>query len=332
MEEKKLSEFLKEKGAYESFIENCLNDEGTIKDLSTGNASSVGIYYGFTWNRTPQGEDFWDELYTKSLKFDIIHDMDEILYKEYERRNMKESSEQNPITKDIIENDEVENIKQNFQTITLNGIEYYLVPKKEAPLLTLNDLRDIGLSDEDLIANGYSEEDLRKEPREKHLKRKFEQGNGQYEVLFKEKKSDKWEFCYRPNDLTWIKDCDYILIKKEHKEIIEAYLKDTSIKIQFRWYDEDWMLLDDFIENYDEDMQLRVSKKEFEPFTLNIEVKTLDEAKSLWNRFNLNYNTLCRALCNLYNIEFENRISTHKYWTQIDDILKDFGEVPDVKP
>jgi hypothetical protein len=257
--------------------------------------------------------------------------MDEVLYKEYERRNMKESSEQNPITKDIVENN-AETTKQEYQIVTLDGVDYYLVPKKEAPLLTLNDLRDIGLSDEDLIANGYSEEDLRKEPREKHLKRKFEENKGKYEVLFKEKNSSDWSFCYRPNDLTWRKDCDYILIKKEHKEIIEAYLKDTSIKIQFRWYDEDWMLLDDFIENYDEDMQLRVSKKEFEPFTLNIEVKTLDEAKSLWNRFNLNYNTLCRALCNLYNIEFENRISTHKYWTQIDDILKDFGEVPDVKP
>ena len=167
---------------------------------------------------------------------------------------------------------------------------------------------------------------------EKHLKRKFKEGMGQYEVLFKEKKSDNWEFCYRPNDLSWRKDWDYKLIKKEHKEIVKAYLQDNSLKIQYRWYDEDWMLLDDFIENYDEDMQLRIAKKEFEPFTLNIEVNTLDEAKSLWDRFNLNYNTLCRALCNLYNVEFENRISTHKYWTQIDDILKDFGEVPDVKP
>jgi hypothetical protein len=163
------------------------------------------------------------------------------------------------------------------------------------------------------------------------LKRKFKEGNGQYEVLFKEKKSKDWSFCYRPNDLSWRKDWDYKLIKKEHKEIVEAYLKDNALKIQYRWYDEDWMLLDNFIENYDENMQLRVAKKDFEPFTLNIEVNTLDEAKSLWNRFNLNYNTLCRALCNLYNVEFENRISTHKYWTQIDDILKDLGEEPNVK-
>ena len=68
-------------------------------------------------------------------------------------------------------------------------------------------------------------------------------------------------------------------------------MQDNSLKIEYRWHDEDWMLLDDFIENYDENMQLRIAKKEFEPFTLNIEVNTIDEAKSLWNRFNINYNT-----------------------------------------
>jgi hypothetical protein len=293
-----------------------LNDENTLQDFEEGNLSNIEINNGFTWAETSEGDEYWSKKYEESWRLNIIHDMDEVLYKEYERRNMKESSEQNPITKDIVENGEAETTKQEFQTITLNGIEYNLIPTNIS----------VGY-----IANFY-DKDMKAETTEEYLKRKFKEGNGQYEVLFKEKKSKDWSFCYRPNDLTWRKDCDYILIKKEHKEIIEAYLKDTSIKIQFRWYDEDWMLLDDFIENYDEDMQLRVSKKEFEPFTLNIEVNTIDEAKSLWNRFNLNYNTLCRALCNLYNVEFENRISTHKYWTQIDDILKDFGEVPDVNP
>ena len=352
MEEKKLSEFLKENGAYESFIENCLNSDETIELILNKSLNGLGIFLGFMWKDTPQGIRYWDILFNKSCELNIIYDMDEILYKEYEKRNMKESSEQNPISKDIVEENSTEDTKQEFQSITLNGVEYHLIPKEvsvgylkgwydkdikvetteESPLLTLNDLRDIGLSEKDLMENGFSEEDLRKDSREEYLKRKFEENKGKYEVLFKEKKSKEWSFCYRPCDLSWRKDWDYKLIKKEHKEIIEAYLKDTDLKVHYRWYDEDWMLLDDFIENYDEDMQLRIVKKEFEPFTLNIEVNTLDEAKSLWNRFNLNYNTLCRALCNLYNIEFENRISTHKYWTQIDDILKDFGEVPDVKP
>ena len=147
MKEKKLSEFLKENGAYESFIENCLNDENTLQDFGEGNLSNIEINSGFTWAETSEGAEYWSKKYEESWRLNIIHDMDEVLYKEYEKRNMKESSEQNPITKDIVENgeeDKAEDTKQEFQTITLNGIDYYLIPKTESPLLTLNDLRDVG--------------------------------------------------------------------------------------------------------------------------------------------------------------------------------------------
>lgn len=314
MVEKKLSEFLKENGAYESFIENCLNDGNTLQYIEDCSLSNIGIGNGFTWVDTPQGFIYWENLMDKFCELNIINDMDEILYKEYERRNMKESSEQNPITKDIVENDGVENIKQEFQTITLNGIEYNLIPKEIS----------VGY-----IANFY-DKDMKAETTEEYLKRKFNEGNGQYEVLFKEKKSKDWSFCYRPNDLTWRKDWDYKLIKKEHKELIEVYLKDTSLKIQYRWHDEDWMLLDDFIKNYDENMQLRIYKKEFEPFTLNIEVKTLDEAKSLWNRFNLTNSSICEVSDNYYGVDVKD--DSYVYWKQLDNILKDLGEEPDVKP
>ena len=147
MKEKKLSEFLKENGAYESFIENCLNDSDTLQYVVDYNLSDIGIFMGFIWKVTSEGEDYWSKICDKLYTFSIIYDMDEILYKEYEKRNMKESSEQNPITKDIVENgeeDKAEDTKQEFQTITLNGIDYYLIPKTESPLLTLNDLRDVG--------------------------------------------------------------------------------------------------------------------------------------------------------------------------------------------
>lgn len=145
----------------------------------------------------------------------------EILYREYERRNGKDSSEQNSITKEIVENGEVENTKQEFQTITLNGLEYHLIPKE--------------------ISVGY-------------------------------------------------------------------------------------------IADYNEDIQLRVAKKEFEPFTLNIEINTLDEAKSLWNRFNLNYISLCEAMqSKYYKVESQNTINDMGYWKQLDNVLKDLGEKPDVK-
>ena len=29
--------------------------------------------------------------------------------------------------------------------------------------------------------------------------------------------------------------------------------------------------------------------------------------------------------------QFENRLKTHKYWNQLDNVLKNFGEEPDVK-
>ena len=108
MKEKKLSEFLKENGAYESFIENCLNDENTLRKIVDYNLSNIGIFSGFTWAETSEGDEYWSKKYEESWRLNIIHDMDEILYKEYEKRNMKEISEQNPIPKYIVEND-VEN-------------------------------------------------------------------------------------------------------------------------------------------------------------------------------------------------------------------------------
>ena len=333
MEEKRLSEFLKENGAYESFIENCLNDEDTLQYVVDYNLSNIGIFMGFIWKATSEGEDYWSKICDKLGELNIRYDMDEILYKEYEKRNMKESSEQNPITKDIVENDEE--------------------VKTESPLLTLNDLRDVGLSEKGLLENGYSEEDLRKEPYEEYLKRKFETNIGQYEVLFKEKKSNDWMFCYRPNDLSWGKDWDYKLIKKEHKEIFETYIKDRNIKIEFTnkvskdininieftnkvSKDADiktiWYVEEDLIENYYEEYTYRIVVKEFKPFTLNIEVNTVDEAKSLWNRFNLGYVSLCEAMqSEHYEVEFKNRLNEYKYWKQIDNLLKDLGEEPDVK-
>lgn len=300
---------MKENGAYGSFIENCLNDEDTLQSIAGYDLPNIEINNGFTWVETSEGVDYWDNLFNKSCELNIIPDMDEILYKEYEKRNTKESSEQNPITKYIIEDDREITLPE-FQTITLNGVDYHLVPKE--------------------VSIEYK--DIEAETTEEHLKRKFKENKDIYEVLFKEKKSNDWSFCYRPLDLSWRKDWDYKFIKKEHKEIIEAYLKDNTLKVQYRWHDEAWMLLDDFIENYDEDMQLRIAKKEFEPFTLNIKINTIDEAKSLWNRFNLNYGTLCEAThSDYYNVEFENRLGTHKYWNQIDNVLKDFGEEPDAE-
>ena len=60
-----------------------------------------------------------------------------------------------------------EEIKQEFQTITLNGIEYNLIPKEIS----------VGY-----IMNWY-DKDMKVETIEEYLKRKFEEGNGKYEGL-----------------------------------------------------------------------------------------------------------------------------------------------------
>lgn len=101
-------------------------------------------------------------------------------------------------------------------------------------------------------------------------------------------KDNKWELCDQDYKEIFRGSNSIKLIKKEHSVILKAYLKDKDIKTEYRWHDEPWMELEgDFIENYDENMQLRKVKKEFKPFTLNIEVNSLNDLKSLLNRFNL---------------------------------------------
>ena len=168
-----------------------------------------------------------------------------------------------------------------------------------------------------------NEEDLRKLDRLELLNQKHKEDT--YVFIIKDcmvkgnwKKFDSSDFK---------KDSHYKYFHISHEEILQRFLRDNTLKIQYRWHDEDWMLLEDFIENYDENMQLRITKKEFKPFTLGVEVNTLDEAKSLWNRFNLNYHSLCEAMSSEhYKVECEKRIPTYKYWKQLDNILKDLGE------
>ena len=86
MEEKRLSEFLKENDAYESFIENCLNDGATLQSIKDYSLSNISIFSGFTWAETSEGKDYWSKIYDKFLELNIIHDIDEILYKEFEKK------------------------------------------------------------------------------------------------------------------------------------------------------------------------------------------------------------------------------------------------------
>lgn len=160
------------------------------------------------------------------------------------------SKKENTIKEEPVELKESED-----KILTLNGKRYKLVPIEEEESL-----------DEISI-----------------IKEKYKSGN----YIAIRLKDNKWELCDQDYKENFRGSSSIKLIKKEHRDILEAYLKD-NVKIEYRWYDEPWMVLEgDFIENYDENMQLRKVKKEFKPFTLNIEVNSLNDLKSLLNRFNL---------------------------------------------
>jgi hypothetical protein len=91
MEEKKLSEFLKENNAYGSFVEysvesflKCLDWYKVFK--SENNTISLGNI--FIWEDTKEGQNYWRNL-KSNLPEPIEYDMDEIIFAEVERRIMK---------------------------------------------------------------------------------------------------------------------------------------------------------------------------------------------------------------------------------------------------
>ena len=91
MEEKKLSEFLKENNAYGSFVEysvesflKCLDWYKVFK--SENNTISLGNI--FIWEDTKEGQNYWRNL-KSNLPKTIEYDMNEIVFAEVERRIMK---------------------------------------------------------------------------------------------------------------------------------------------------------------------------------------------------------------------------------------------------
>ena len=93
------------------------------------------------------------------------------------------------------------------------------------------------------------------------IKEKYKSGN----YIAIRLKDNIWELCdqdYKENFRGSRGSNNIKLIKKEHSGILKAFLKDKDIKTEYRWYDEPWMELEgDFIENYDENMQLRIAPK-----------------------------------------------------------------------
>ena len=92
---KTLSEYLKENNAYESFIENSvedfLNDIDVYNEIKKDSeeGSSIGLGSAFNWIYTKQGREYWSNLY-KNIPENLIYDMDEMIFAEVDKRLSKE--------------------------------------------------------------------------------------------------------------------------------------------------------------------------------------------------------------------------------------------------
>lgn len=186
----------------------------------------------------------------------------------------------------------------NEDIITLNGKKFKLIPVEE--------------DNEDKLSE---------------IKNKFKTGS--YYVMFKQKCVNSWDFCYRPKDLTWRRDFDYKLIHIIHKDFLEEYIKDKSIKLEFNYNPlckhNKWIPIEgDFIDNYNENYYYRIIRN-FEPFIFKIKVETLDDLKSLINRFNLSdtqiKNTLKEGKSTVYDVQ--SNVDFGEYLKLI-EIMKDY--------
>lgn len=57
----KLYKFLKEKGVYKQFVENCKNQRKE-SNIFKGYKNAFGIGSAFIWKETPEGYAFWDKI------------------------------------------------------------------------------------------------------------------------------------------------------------------------------------------------------------------------------------------------------------------------------
>lgn len=73
------------------------------------------------------------------------------------------------------------------------------------------------------------------------------------------------------------------------------------------------------------------AKKEFKPFELKIQVNTIDELKSLWNRFVTSNNEIYKIRGTFYKVKEQESNNFFETWNYLDDILYEFGETPDIK-
>lgn len=93
------------------------------------------------------------------------------------------------------------------------------------------------------------------------LKEKY--NSGDYICIAKLHKHHNWEL---PKVFKWNQYNYYKLIHKKHKEILDAYLADNSVEIEYEFDEEThcnagWYIVDDFIDTYKEHRNYRLKQQ-----------------------------------------------------------------------
>lgn len=63
----KLYKFLKEKGVYKQFVDNCKKQRQS-RNKKKGYKDASGISSAFLWKETPEGYDFWNDINNGAYK------------------------------------------------------------------------------------------------------------------------------------------------------------------------------------------------------------------------------------------------------------------------
>lgn len=125
---KTLSEYLKENNAYESFVENCvedfLNDLDVYYTVKSDN-DIIEIGNTFMWDKTKEGREYWNNLY-KNQPENLIYDMNEIVFAEVDKR----IAEQKPATEFISTEEFDQMLQQKDTTKYMVFVEGRSSPKK----------------------------------------------------------------------------------------------------------------------------------------------------------------------------------------------------------
>lgn len=106
------------------------------------------------------------------------------------------------------------------------------------------------------LVKNYDDSQSKESKQEKNnfdiLKEKI--NSNDYLIIFKQKKNDNWDICYRPNDITYRNDFDYKAIHIKDESVLKEAFKNGN--------------KNDFINNYDENCSYDNPQKE-ENYSIN---------------------------------------------------------------